>query len=695
MAQNITIQDFCFSPDNLTVSIGATVIWTNNGPSNHSAVSNNGSFTSENLSCGQQFFWTFNETGSFLYHCGFSPSMTGVVVVIPAAKNNSPYPPRKTYPKNDAINVSINVTLRWRGQDPDNDSLTYDVYFGSHCPLQLVSRNQSRTIWHVDSLQYNTTYYWRIYAYDQQNKTNGPVWRFVTMKSANDPPLNVPSNPYPPNKSTVSTQFVQLSWDGGDSDSEKATVYNVYFGQTIPPPIVSQRQNMTMFDTDILTDNETYYWQICIIDSHNATSYSPIWEFVTRTSMNHPPDQPDMPSPTDNEIDFPTILDLSWDGSDSDIGDSVTYDVYFGNDDQPEKLYTGLTDSFCYDLQLNENTQYYWQIVAWDNHGASTTGPLWIFVTQKAENDSGENNQNDEMFDDLDNSTAELENGTPVADSSAGQPYEGTVCSEIFFDASMSYDANGDIVSWTWDFGDGTVGEGEFIGHIYNKSGMFNVSLKVTDAEGKADSDLTTVRVERDNHPPVASILSGPHSGHTNTDYYYSIVTEDFNNDTIRYLIEWGDRESQTSAFTANEQILQTKHRWTTPGIYSITVAAQNETDASSPSTFFRVFIDECFVSNIGFLIDTNGNDLFDKFHSNRTRNESMVVERGGSYLIDENGDNTFEYLYDPASGSLIMYIPEPRNTVPLLEIGVLLVEMVILFLTAVFFAREERKNIK
>jgi len=32
---------------------------------------------------------------------------------------------------------------------------------------------------------------------------------------------------------------------------------------------------------------------------------------------------------------------------------------------------------------MNPNTQYYWQIVAWDNHGASTESPIWSFTTEE------------------------------------------------------------------------------------------------------------------------------------------------------------------------------------------------------------------------------------------------------------------------------------------------------------------------
>jgi formylglycine-generating enzyme required for sulfatase activity len=75
-------------------------------------------------------------------------------------------------------------------------------------------------------------------------------------------------------------------------------------------------------------------------------------------------------------------VDLSWSGGDSD-GDAVTYDVYFEADDStPDVLAADDQGGISYDPgTLITNTHYYWQIVARDEHGAITTGPVWDFTT--------------------------------------------------------------------------------------------------------------------------------------------------------------------------------------------------------------------------------------------------------------------------------------------------------------------------
>jgi len=98
---------------------------------------------------------------------------------------------------------------------------------------------------------------------------------------------------------------------------------------------------------------------------------------------NYPPYEPSLPVPFDGATNVSIDIYLSWDCGDPD-GDPVTYDVYFGTIFPPPKVASNVTD---YNPGiLDYNTTYYWQIVAWDNWGASTAGPIWSFTTQKYNN---------------------------------------------------------------------------------------------------------------------------------------------------------------------------------------------------------------------------------------------------------------------------------------------------------------------
>jgi len=54
----------------------------------------------------------------------------------------------------------------------------------------------------------------------------------------------------------------------------------------------------------------------------------------------------------------------------------------------------------------------------------------------------------------------------------------------VTFDASASYDSNGEITSYSWDFGDGNTGDGVKTSHVYTEDKYYVVTLTVTDNEG-------------------------------------------------------------------------------------------------------------------------------------------------------------------------------------------------------------------
>ncbi len=72
----------------------------------------------------------------------------------------------------------------------------------------------------------------------------------------------------------------------------------------------------------------------------------------------------------------------------------------------------------------------------------------------------------------------------------------------VEFNASLSIDYGGTIVSYKWDLGDGTTKTGIIVSHKYLESGVYYVTLTVTDDQGGKDIDQLTIVVE--NLPPVA-----------------------------------------------------------------------------------------------------------------------------------------------------------------------------------------------
>jgi hypothetical protein len=102
---------------------------------------------------------------------------------------------------------------------------------------------------------------------------------------------------------------------------------------------------------------------------------------------NLAPYMPAAPDPLNGQTDVSINADLSWDGGDPNATDDVYYDVYFGTGSPPpffERIgpYSAAQTRITYDPStMATNTLYYWQIVAEDDQGLSTDGPVWSFTT--------------------------------------------------------------------------------------------------------------------------------------------------------------------------------------------------------------------------------------------------------------------------------------------------------------------------
>jgi PKD repeat protein len=83
-------------------------------------------------------------------------------------------------------------------------------------------------------------------------------------------------------------------------------------------------------------------------------------------------------------------------------------------------------------------------------------------------------------------------NRAPVA--AAGGPYQGRAGAPIEFDASGSFDPDGDPLSFTWEFGDGAMDGGARASHAYAQDGIYTVVLVASD-HAISDSDTTIAEV--------------------------------------------------------------------------------------------------------------------------------------------------------------------------------------------------------
>jgi C1A family cysteine protease/PKD repeat protein len=155
---------------------------------------------------------------------------------------------------------------------------------------------------------------------------------------------------------------------------------------------------------------------------------------------------------------------------------------------------------------------------------------------------------------DYDNSGS---NQPPVAEATTSVTGKNPL--KVTFDGSKSRDADGQIVGYSWNFGDGTdIGTGSTVSHTFKTAGQYNAALMVTDNEGKTASDSVAIMlVKPPNTAPALDTIGNKEvsSGMTLT---FSISGSDADGDTLTYSVSnlpsgaTFDATTQTFSWTPN-----------------------------------------------------------------------------------------------------------------------------------------------
>ncbi|NOX48770.1 MAG: hypothetical protein GXO89_17510 [Chlorobi bacterium] len=113
--------------------------------------------------------------------------------------------------------------------------------------------------------------------------TYGFSARCLQGEPTNQPPSQ-PSNPSPADASTDQPVNTTLSWTCSDPESDPLT-YDVYFGETNPPALVSSGQLVTTYDPGTLNYSNTYYWKITAYDDQTNSTEGSVWGFTSEAPL--------------------------------------------------------------------------------------------------------------------------------------------------------------------------------------------------------------------------------------------------------------------------------------------------------------------------------------------------------------------------------------------------------------------------
>jgi len=168
-------------------------------------------------------------------------------------------------------------------------------------------------------------------------------------------------------------------------------------------------------------------------------------------------------------------------------------------------------------------------------------------------------------------------NDPPTA-VAAADPSSGKAPLAVWLDASPSYDWDGNLVGYEWDFGDGDTGSGAVVSHTYASQGSYTATVTITDDDGAQDTTLVGIEVAAPNVPPAAVASSDVTSGKVPlTVQFDGSASVDPDGAIVSYDWDFGDGEVATGALVS--------HQYVTPDSYTATLVVTDEDGATDEAT--------------------------------------------------------------------------------------------------------------
>ena len=225
-------------------------------------------------------------------------------------------------------------------------------------------------------------------------------------------------------------------------------------------------------------------------------------------------------------------------------------------------------------------------------------------------------------------------------------PLSGQAPLNVMFNASGSYDSDGTIVAYTWNFGDGVNGSGIFTFHTYNVAGNYTIRLTVRDDAGANTSATSVVTVSQasTNLLPIANFTANPTNG-------IAPLTVDFNassssdpdGNIISYQWDFGE------GFAGSGQIAQ--HIYNSAGNYTVNLTVQDNNGALGSASSIIVVTNGTGGTGGGDWIEVCTPQDLDNVRNNLTANYRQVCDIdlvGYNWLpIGLSDNDPFTGVYD------------------------------------------------
>ena len=293
---------------------------------------------------------------------------------------------------------------------------------------------------------------------DANGRTSATVSRTLNVTNNVAPTASFTTNPSPP-KGNANPFTVAVDGSGSNDPDGSIVSYQWNFGDGGTATGATASHDYTTYGNFTIT--------LTVRDNSGVTATATV---AVRNNRSPIAAVTTLPNPaTTNAPPFPVFFDAT--ASNDPDGTIVSYTWDF-DDGSPTATGVSVTHTFT--------TRKIFQVklTVVDNEGASTTKIVPVKVNQ-----------------------------APVA-VAVVTPEPPQRLLPVHFDGAGSYDPDGTVVQWAWNFGDGSTGSGVAVDHTYVGRQAYTATLTVTDENGATNTKTFTVTTT--NQSPVAQIVTVP-----------------------------------------------------------------------------------------------------------------------------------------------------------------------------------------
>lgn len=304
-------------------------------------------------------------------------------------QNEPPDAPRISRPADateaDSLRPELEIT---NSTDPDADAITYtfEIYTDQSMTTPVAEasginrQDGPATRWQPETaLTDGATYYWRVTAVDKHGATAGTQSTSFVVNTLNQAP-EAPEIASPGKDAEINTRTVELVLtNSADPDGtplsylfevDRTSTFNS--SELIQSAEIPEELTTTSWTVPDLSDNTLYYWRARASDGMADSAWTYGSFFVN--TQNHPPALPVVKNPGSKAWVGVLAPELGMHNAMDEDADDIVYTFEVAqNPDFTDPVVRKETAAprFIPDAEFNDNTRYYWRVLATDAHGAS------------------------------------------------------------------------------------------------------------------------------------------------------------------------------------------------------------------------------------------------------------------------------------------------------------------------------------